>query len=88
MSIFNLTLRWHSQYPDKPEVTTANLLKLTELAPNPYVTYPCNRLDVDAYGARRVRFIFKNLISKIHEFVAETKYVLRRVFSPLPSRSL
>jgi len=42
-------------YPDKPEVITANLLKLTENAPNP-----------------RVTFIFKNLISKLHEFVAET----------------
>ncbi|KAF8462638.1 aromatic compound dioxygenase [Russula ochroleuca] len=42
-------------YPDRPEVITANLLKITELAPDP-----------------RVRFIFKNLISKLHEFVHET----------------
>ncbi|KAI9510325.1 aromatic compound dioxygenase [Russula earlei] len=42
-------------YPDKPEVITANVLKLTELAPNP-----------------RVKLIFSNLISKLHEFVAET----------------
>ncbi|KAI0274103.1 aromatic compound dioxygenase [Russula aff. rugulosa BPL654] len=42
-------------YPDRPEVITDNLLKLTELAPDP-----------------RVRFIFKNLISKLHEFVNET----------------
>lgn len=42
-------------YPDRPEVITDNLLKLTELAPDP-----------------RVRFIFKNLISKLHEFVSET----------------
>jgi len=85
--VANLTLRWHSQYPDGPEVVTANLLKLTELAPNPYVTYPCDGLYADAYGGRRVRFIFKNLISKLHEFVAETKSVLRRVFSPSLSRS-
>jgi hypothetical protein len=26
-----------SQYPDSPGEVTANLLKLTELAPNPYV---------------------------------------------------
>jgi len=42
-------------YPDKPEVITANVLKLTELMPD-----------------SRSRFIFKNLISKLHEFVAET----------------
>ncbi|KAH9956263.1 aromatic compound dioxygenase [Russula dissimulans] len=42
-------------YPDRPEVITANVLKLTELIPNP-----------------RSRFIFKSLISKLHEFVAET----------------
>lgn len=42
-------------YPDRPEVITDNLLKLTELAPDP-----------------RVKFIFKNLISKLHEFISET----------------
>jgi len=42
-------------YPDRPEIITANVLRLTELIPDP-----------------RSRFIFKNLISKLHEFVAET----------------
>jgi len=42
-------------YPDRPEVITENILKLTELAPNP-----------------RVRFVFKNLLSKLHQFVTET----------------
>lgn len=41
--------------PDRPEIITGNLLKLTELAPNP-----------------RTKFIFHNLISKLHEFVSET----------------
>ncbi len=51
MSIFVFTWRWHSQYPDKPEVITANLLKLTECAPNPYVTYTVyNATYVDARG--------------------------------------
>ncbi|THH13358.1 hypothetical protein EW146_g6850 [Bondarzewia mesenterica] len=44
-----------SGLPDRPEIITDNLLKLTELAPNP-----------------RTRFIFRNLISKLHEFVNET----------------
>ena len=47
MSVLKLTLRW--QYPDKPEVITANLLKLTELAPNPYVIYYTPVLHVDAF---------------------------------------
>ena len=34
-------------------------------------------------GDRRLRFIFKNLISKLHGFVTETKCVLLIVFSPL-----
>jgi hypothetical protein len=88
VSVFELTLHWHSQYPDKPEVITANLLKLTELAPNPYVMYCIPVLYVDAYGGdRRVGFIFKNLISKLHEFVAETKCVFAPPFLP-SSRSL
>jgi len=45
--------------PESPADVTANLLKLTELAPDP-----------------RARFVFKSLISKLHEFVSETKYVL------------
>jgi len=43
------------QYPESPADVTANLLELTELAPNP-----------------RARFVFKTLISKLHEFVSET----------------
>ncbi|KAI0032421.1 aromatic compound dioxygenase, partial [Vararia minispora EC-137] len=43
-------------YPDKAEIITQNLLKLTELAPTP-----------------RTQFVFKNLITKLHEFVSETK---------------
>ncbi|KAI0315717.1 aromatic compound dioxygenase [Amylostereum chailletii] len=42
-------------YPDKAEIITDNILKLTELAPNP-----------------RTRFIFRNLLTKLHEFVSET----------------
>ncbi|KAA1472435.1 aromatic compound dioxygenase [Dentipellis sp. KUC8613] len=42
-------------FPDKPEIITANLLKLTELTPDP-----------------RTRFVFRNLITKLHEFVNET----------------
>jgi len=41
--------------PESPADVTANLLKLTELAPDP-----------------RARFVFKSLISKLHEFVSET----------------
>jgi len=43
-------------YPDSAEVITSNILKLTELTPDP-----------------RTRFIFQNLISKLHEFVNETR---------------
>jgi len=77
MSIFGFMLRWHSQYPDKPEIITANLLKFMELAPN---------LLMYMRGWTR-KFIFKNLMSELHEFVAETKCVLRHVFSPLPAHS-
>ncbi|KAF8270419.1 Intradiol ring-cleavage dioxygenase [Lactarius quietus] len=45
-------------YPDSAEVFTSNLLKLTELTPDP-----------------RVRFIFQNLVTKLHEFVKETQCV-------------
>jgi len=65
------------QYPDRPEVITDNLLKLTELAPDPcvhliYILF----CSLKRSEVRRVRFIFKNLISKLHEFVSETKCVL------------
>lgn len=74
-----------SQYPDRPEVITANLIKLTELAPDPYVdlTYLVLFLYIEAREGRRTRFIFKNLVSKLHEFVSETKCVLQIVFSGL-----
>jgi hypothetical protein len=68
------------QYPDRPEVITDNLLKLTELAPDPcvhliYISLrPCS-LKRSGEG-RRARFVFKNLISKLHEFISETKCVL------------
>ncbi|KAI0266507.1 aromatic compound dioxygenase [Gloeopeniophorella convolvens] len=42
-------------YPDRPEVITGNLLRLTELAPD-----------------ARTKFIFRNLLTKLHEFVSET----------------
>ena len=75
----------HFQYPDSPEVITANLLKLTELAPDPYVhlTYLVLFLYIEAREGRRIRFIFKNLLTKLHEFVSETKCVLLFVFSGL-----
>jgi len=67
------------QYPDRPEVITDNLLKLTELAPDPcvhltYISFHISTLRRSGEG-RRARFIFKNLISKLHEFVSETKCV-------------
>ena len=67
------------QYPDRPEVITDNLLKLTELAPDPcvhliYISFHSCTLKRSGEG-RRVKFIFKNLISKLHEFVSETKCV-------------
>jgi hypothetical protein len=40
-------------------------------------------LYIEAREGRRVRFIFKNLISKLHEFVHETKCVLPVVFGGL-----
>ncbi|KAH9050873.1 aromatic compound dioxygenase [Lactarius deliciosus] len=43
-------------YPDSPEAITSNILKLTELAPNP-----------------RAKFIFQNLVTKLHAFVSETR---------------
>ncbi|KAN0137733.1 aromatic compound dioxygenase [Lactarius tabidus] len=43
-------------YPDSAEAITSNILKLTELTPDP-----------------RTKFIFQNLIAKLHEFVNETK---------------
>jgi protocatechuate 3,4-dioxygenase beta subunit len=43
-------------YPDSPEAITSNILKLTELTPDP-----------------RVKFIFQILLTKLHEFVNETR---------------
>lgn len=76
------------QYPDRPEVITDNLLKLTELAPDPcvhliYISLRSCTLR-RSWEDRRVKFIFKNLISKLHEFVSETKCVLLIVLSGWP----
>jgi len=74
----------YSQYPEGPEDITANMLKLTELTPNPYVLVCCmTLLRVKTSEGRRVRFIFKCLISKLHEFVSETKCVLRYHHIPI-----
>lgn len=42
-------------FPDRPEIITANALKLIDLTPN-----------------ERNKFIFKNLITHLHQFVSET----------------
>ena len=40
-------------------------------------------LYIKGSEGRRIRFIFKNLLTKLHEFVSETKCVLLFVFSGL-----
>ncbi|KAI0251235.1 Intradiol ring-cleavage dioxygenase [Lactifluus subvellereus] len=58
-----------TRYPDGPETVTANALKLTELVPNPSILFG---VEGCTGGDRRMRFIFRNLTSKLHEFVSET----------------
>ena len=48
-----------------------------------HLTYLVLFLYTEAREGRRTRFIFKNLVSKLHEFVSETKCVLQIVFSGL-----
>jgi len=60
------------------------MLKLTELTPNPYVLVCCmTLLRIKTSEGRRVRFIFKSLISKLHEFISETRCVLRHHHIPI-----
>ena len=59
------------------------MLKLTELTPNPYVPVRCMiLLRIKTSEGRRARFVFKTLVSKLHEFISETKCVLHHHHIP------
>ncbi len=64
-----------SQYPDKPELITSNMLKLVDLTPDEYV--PIMSHDHTLYSRRpfrRHKFLVKNLVTHLHQFVNETRY--------------